>query len=92
MEYTVQRLSRSAGVSARTPRYYDQIGLLKPARLNSAGYRIYGRDEANRLQQILMYRELGVGLERIAEASPRRALSPLSRPQPAGETGFWLMD
>ncbi len=66
MEYTVQRLSRLAGVSPRTLRYYDEIGLLKPARLNSAGYRIYGRDEVDRLQHILLYRELGLGLEQIA--------------------------
>ena len=40
MEYTVQKLSRLAGVSTRTLRYYDEIGILKPARINSSGYRI----------------------------------------------------
>lgn len=65
MEYTVQSLARLAGVSARTLRYYDEIGILKPARINSSGYRIYGQDEVNRLQQILFYRELGVSLEVI---------------------------
>jgi len=40
MEYTVQQLARLAGVSARTHRYYDEIGLLKPARISSSGYRI----------------------------------------------------
>ncbi|WP_438349362.1 MerR family transcriptional regulator [Paenibacillus sp. FA6] len=67
MEYTVQKLGHMAGVSTRTLRYYDQIGLLKPARMNSSGYRIYGQTEVNRLQQILFYRELGVGLENIQE-------------------------
>lgn len=67
MEYTVQKLGRLAGVSPRTIRYYDEIGLLKPARINSSGYRIYGAKEVDRLQQILFYRELGVGLERIKE-------------------------
>lgn len=67
MEYTIQKLSRMAGVSTRTLRYYDEIGLLKPARINSSGYRIYGAKEVDRLQQILFYRELGVGLERIME-------------------------
>lgn len=71
MEYTVKRLSRLAGVSTRTLRYYDQIGLLKPARLNSAGYRIYGSNEVDRLQQILLYRELGMGLEQITEVLSR---------------------
>lgn len=67
MEYTVQKLGYIAGVSTRTLRYYDQIGLLKPARMNSSGYRIYGQSEVDRLQQILFYRELGVGLEKIQE-------------------------
>lgn len=67
MEYTIQKLSRLAGVSTRTLRYYDEIGLLKPARVSSSGYRFYGGDEVNRLQQILFFRELGVSLETITE-------------------------
>lgn len=67
MEYTVQKLGKIAGVSTRTLRYYDEIGILKPARINSSGYRIYGQQEVNRLQQILFYRELGVSLESIKE-------------------------
>ncbi|MGI5840046.1 MAG: MerR family transcriptional regulator [bacterium] len=67
MEYTVQKLSQIAGVSPRTLRYYDKIGLLKPARINSSGYRIYGREQVDCLQQILFYRELGVSLEKISE-------------------------
>lgn len=65
MEYTVQKLGKLAGVSTRTLRYYDDIDLLKPARINSSGYRIYGQAEINRLQHILFYRELGVSLETI---------------------------
>jgi len=65
MEYTVRKLGNLAGVSTRTLRYYDEIGLLKPARTNSAGYRLYGRREVDRLQHILFYRELGVGLDEI---------------------------
>ena len=67
MEYTVQKLGRMAGVSTRTLRYYDEIGILKPARINSSGYRIYGKAEVDRLQQILFYRELGVSLESIMD-------------------------
>ncbi|MDD3840784.1 MAG: MerR family transcriptional regulator [Clostridia bacterium] len=67
MEYTVKKLGQMAGVSTRTIRYYDQIDLLKPARINSSGYRIYGEKEVDRLQQILFYRELGVSLDRIKE-------------------------
>ena len=67
MEYTVQKLSRLAGVSTRTLRYYDEIGILKPARINSSGYRIYGQAEIDRLQQILFYRQLEVSLDHIKE-------------------------
>lgn len=67
MEYTVQRLGRLAGVSARTLRYYDQIGLLRPTRINLSGYRIYGPAEVDLLQQILFYRELGFPLAKIQE-------------------------
>ncbi len=67
MEYTVQKLARLAGITTRTLRYYDEIGLLKPARINSSGYRIYGQAEVDRLQQILFYRELGVDLETIKQ-------------------------
>jgi DNA-binding transcriptional MerR regulator len=67
MEYTVQKLGLLAGISTRTLRYYDEIGILKPARINSSGYRIYGQAEVDRLQQILFYRELGMNLEKIKE-------------------------
>lgn len=67
LEYTVKKLSQIAGVSGRTLRYYDQIDLLKPNRINSSGYRIYGAKEVDRLQQILFYRNLGLPLEEIRE-------------------------
>src|SRR5689334_20695829 len=67
MEYTVQKLGQLAGISPRTLRYYDEIGILKPARINSSGYRIYGEIEVDRLQQILFYRELGIDLDTIKE-------------------------
>jgi DNA-binding transcriptional MerR regulator len=65
LEYTVNKLAKLAGVSTRTLRYYDEIGLLKPARVSSNGYRVYGQKEIDRLQQIMLYRELGVSLEDI---------------------------
>ncbi len=67
MEYTIQKLSSLAGISTRTLRYYDEIGLLKPARISSSGYRIYGQREVDLLQQIMFYRELGVNLETIKD-------------------------
>lgn len=67
MEITIQKLGQLAGVSTRTLRYYDEIGILKPARINSSGYRIYGQKEIDMLQQILFYRALEVDLETIKE-------------------------
>lgn len=67
MEYTVNKLAQMSGVSGRTLRYYDQIGLIKPARINSSGYRIYGQKEVDLLQQVLFYRELELSLEEIIE-------------------------
>ncbi len=65
MEYTILKLAQLANISTRTLRYYDEIGLLKPFRINEVGYRIYGQKEVDRLQQILFYRELDVSLKDI---------------------------
>lgn len=65
MEYSIRELSELAGVSARTLRYYDEIGLLKPKYVSKAGYRHYGEKELAILQQILFYRERDFDLKRI---------------------------
>lgn len=67
MEYGIRELSEIAGVSARTLRYYDEIGLLKPLYVNEAGYRFYGKEELDMLQQILFYRERGLELKMIKQ-------------------------
>lgn len=67
MAYTVNKLSKMAGVSTRTLRYYHEIGLLVPEKMNESGYRIYGEEEVDRLQQILFYKALGLELETIKE-------------------------
>lgn len=65
MEYTIKKLGALAGVTTRTLRFYDEIGLLKPSRMNSSGYRIYGAVEVDRLQQILLHRAMGLSLDQI---------------------------
>ena len=65
MEYTVNKLAILSGVSARTLHYYDQIGLLTPARDSSNKYRVYNENEVDKLRQILFYRELDVSLDEI---------------------------
>lgn len=64
--YTVQQLSRLAGVSVRTLHHYDSLGLLQPEKRSASGYRLYGESELLRLQQILFYRELHFPLTEIA--------------------------
>lgn len=64
MEYTIHQLADLSGVSTRTLRWYDKLGLLRPGRREN-GYRVYGGAEVDRLQQILFYRALGVELARI---------------------------
>lgn len=63
---TVHEVARLAGVSERTLRYYDQLGLLPPAGATEAGYRLYGEADLQRLQRILFLRELGFPLKEIA--------------------------
>ena len=67
MEYAINELSKMANISSRTLRYYDEIGILKPAYTNPSGYRVYSQIEVDRLQQILFYRELGLNLMKIKE-------------------------
>ncbi len=62
---TVKDLSKLTGVSIRTLRYYDTIGLLPPSRYTQSGYRIYDKESLERLQQILFFKELEFPLKEI---------------------------
>lgn len=68
MEYTVKEVSNMTGVTIKALHYYHKIGLLLPCRVTQAGYRMYGKEELERLQQILFYRELDFSLEEIKQA------------------------
>jgi DNA-binding transcriptional MerR regulator/quercetin dioxygenase-like cupin family protein len=65
MAYTVKQVAALSGVSVRTLHFYDETGLLKPARTGANGYRYYEEPQLLTLQQILFYRELGVELRQI---------------------------
>lgn len=65
MAYSIKALADLAGVSRRTLRYYDEIGLLKPMRINASSYRLYGEKEVDLLQQILLYKAMGMKLQGI---------------------------
>lgn len=62
----IAQVARLTGVTSRTLRHYDELGLLTPAWTGSDGRRHYGHAELLRLQHILVLRELGTGLDRIA--------------------------
>lgn len=62
---TVNEVSKLTGVSIRALQYYDKIGLLHPAEYTEAGYRLYDNTTLERLQQILLFRELEFSLKEI---------------------------
>ena len=64
---TVHEVSKLTGVSIRTLQYYDKIGLLHPAEYSDAGYRLYNEKDLEKLQQILLFRELEFPLKDIRE-------------------------
>lgn len=70
--YSTGKLSEISGVSSRTLRYYDEIGLLKPSFINESGYRYYDDNEVALLQQILFYKERGLDLQTIKEIIYRK--------------------
>lgn len=67
LEYTIKEFGKLTGVTTRTLRYYDEIGLLLPKRINHSGYRIYGASEVEKLQHILFLRELEIPLKQIQQ-------------------------
>lgn len=81
MSLTIGKLAKRAGLTARTLRHYDQIGLLRPSRRTEGGYRLYTRDDVLRLHRILTLKYLGCDLAEIrglldqGGPSPRELLS-----------------
>ncbi len=63
--WSIQEVARLAGVSSRTLRHYDDLGLLTPSYVGGNGYRYYGREELHRLQEVLVLRELGLPLDAL---------------------------
>ena len=55
MRYSIGQAAQMLGVSVRTLRHYDRIGLVKPALVGDNGYRYYDREELALLQQVLFY-------------------------------------
>lgn len=74
---TVKEVSRITGVSVRTLHHYDAIGLLKPAKITDAGYRLYDDTALRRLQTILFFRELEFPLQEIRVILDSPAFDPM---------------
>lgn len=72
---TVRQLADLAGITPRTLHHYDAIGLLKPSLVGGNGYRYYGEEALLRLQQILLYRELGLDLDAIKRLMGKKDFS-----------------
>ncbi|MDQ0846456.1 MerR family transcriptional regulator [Streptomyces sp. V1I6] len=62
---TVGQVSTSVGVTVRALHHWDEIGLARPSLRTAAGYRLYTAGDLERLHRIVVYRELGLGLDRI---------------------------
>jgi DNA-binding transcriptional MerR regulator len=81
--WSIAELARASGVTSRTLRHYDAIGLLAPARTGDNGWRYYEREQLLRLQQILLLRNLELPLDTIGElltlAGSSAAIDVLSR-------------
>lgn len=65
--YKVKEVAEMVGISVRTLHHYDEIGLLKPETVTSAGYRLYSDKDLEKLQQILFFKELDFDLKKIKE-------------------------
>ncbi|HEX9118859.1 MAG TPA: MerR family transcriptional regulator [Anaerolineae bacterium] len=75
--WKVGELARQTGLTERTLRYYDQIGLLRPSLRSDAGYRLYTAGDIARLQQIRSLRQLGLSLDEVHAWLDRPGFSPL---------------
>ena len=75
---TVKEVSRLTGVSVRTLHHYDAIGLLKPAQVTEAGYRLYDDRALERLHTILLFRELRFSLKQIIRILDAPGFDPIA--------------
>ena len=75
---TVKEVSRLTGVSVRTLHHYDAIGLLHPAKVTEAGYRLYDEAALERLQSILLFRELEFPLKEIKQMLDAANFDPIA--------------
>lgn len=81
--WQIGEIAKQTGISDRTLRHYDEIGLLTPSARSDAGYRLYTKDDLARLQQIVALKNLNLSLEQIADMlkNPRTSAITLMESQ-----------
>ena len=62
---TISAMSSKSGLSRSALLYYDRLGLLKPFRRSRSGYRLYSSAEVDRLEQICLFRQMGIPLKEM---------------------------
>src|SRR5579859_3757943 len=74
MHYRIGEFAELGGVSPKTLRFYDEIGLLRPASVDPrTGYRHYLPQQLEQLASILAFKNLGVSLAKLRELTTSRA-------------------
>ncbi len=74
--YTIGQLVKQFELSRSTLLYYDKIGLLQPSARSAANYRLYTKDDLQRMSQIFLYKEAGLSLEVIAQILDEQSNQP----------------
>lgn len=74
--WKVGDLAKLTGLTVRTLRFYDQIGLFSPSGHTDSGHRLYNESDIRRLQQILSLKDLGLSLEEIQAVLKGHTYSP----------------
>lgn len=70
--WSMSEVCQATGLTSRTLRHYDSVGLLKPSKVTQ-GLRYYAQPELLRLQEILVYKELGLSLQDIGKLVDKKA-------------------
>jgi DNA-binding transcriptional MerR regulator len=77
--FSIREVCAKTGLSARTVRYYEELGLLPGVRRRAGGRRVYGADELERLRFITRLKALGLALEEIGELNAVHAIGGSTR-------------
>lgn len=92
--YSIGEVARLTGISQRMLRHYDEIGLLVPSDRTVAGYRQYSQTDLLRLQRLISYRAVGLGLDeirRLLDAAPDEAVQQLEAQEAVLRAGIERM-